>query len=347
MFEQPIAVIDFETTGIDTKSCRAIEVAVVMIEGNRITDRFSSLIRSVRHIPPEITRITGIDQKMVSAAPPPNEVMNSVYNLMSGANMAAHNASFDLAVLKRELSLSSLPEHGDEFREPPICTLRLARRLTKNLSRMRLVDVMGFYGVSFSGQSHRAESDAVATAEILLAMARDITSRYRVDSISPRQLKRIMRMRIQAVDESMRSLFLNASASAPSQRSTQSRGSAIKGKRNTTEVPPDEGVDWPALLQRIALQEKKISELAKQIELLSAENKKLKTERAEEGVRSDTKRVEPQKDGATTNEPTNDRSSEGELVCKNCDEVIPGNPIELPISLKCPCCGFLIMNYLS
>ena len=66
----PIAVIDFETTGMTpAQGARATEVAIVRMEGGRAVDRFASLMKTGVWIPPFITRLTGITNAMVDAAP--------------------------------------------------------------------------------------------------------------------------------------------------------------------------------------------------------------------------------------------------------------------------------------
>ena len=48
----PIAVIDFETTGLSpTMGDRATEVAIVLMEGDQVVDRFQSLMNAGVRIP--------------------------------------------------------------------------------------------------------------------------------------------------------------------------------------------------------------------------------------------------------------------------------------------------------
>ncbi|HRO80128.1 MAG TPA: exonuclease domain-containing protein, partial [Alicycliphilus denitrificans] len=57
----PIAVIDFETTGMmPAQGARATEVAIVLVEGGHVVERFQSLMQTGVWIPPFITRLTGI-----------------------------------------------------------------------------------------------------------------------------------------------------------------------------------------------------------------------------------------------------------------------------------------------
>ena len=64
----PIAVIDFETTGISpAHGDRATEVAIVLVESGRVVDRFQSLMNAGIRVPAFITQLTGISNAMVAA----------------------------------------------------------------------------------------------------------------------------------------------------------------------------------------------------------------------------------------------------------------------------------------
>ena len=57
----PIAVIDFETTGISPgQGARATEVAIVLLEGGVVVDRFQSLMKTGAWIPPFITQLADV-----------------------------------------------------------------------------------------------------------------------------------------------------------------------------------------------------------------------------------------------------------------------------------------------
>ena len=93
----PIAVIDFETTGMSpSQGARATEVAIVLLgRDGQVVDRFQSLMKSGAWIPPFITQLTGITNAMVNAAPDAAQVMQDAARFVGDAPMVAHNASFD------------------------------------------------------------------------------------------------------------------------------------------------------------------------------------------------------------------------------------------------------------
>jgi DNA polymerase-3 subunit epsilon len=65
----PIAVIDFETTGLSpAQGDRATEIAVVLVQGGRVVDRFQSLMNAGVRISSFITEsFTGISNAMVAS----------------------------------------------------------------------------------------------------------------------------------------------------------------------------------------------------------------------------------------------------------------------------------------
>ena len=83
---------------------RATEVAIVMMEGGRVVDRFQSLMNAGVRIPAFITQLTGITNAMVAAAPPAAQVMAEAGRFVGEVPMVAHNASFDRKFWVEELA---------------------------------------------------------------------------------------------------------------------------------------------------------------------------------------------------------------------------------------------------
>lgn len=93
---EPIAVIDFETTGMSPgHTCRATEIAAVIVEDGRIVARYQNLMNSGAYVPPFIESLTGISNAMLRKAPPAAEVMAEVAEFVGRTPLVAHNASFD------------------------------------------------------------------------------------------------------------------------------------------------------------------------------------------------------------------------------------------------------------
>lgn len=160
------AVVDVETTGRAADGAdRITEVAVVQVDEGRIVDRFTTLVRPGRPIPPPIVRLTGISDAMVASAPPFRAVADAVHDRLDGRVFVAHNAPFDRAFVDAELARAG--------RGVPVaatlCTVRLARRLLAHLPRRNLDAVTAHFGIRIAAR-HRALGDAEATALVLLRL---------------------------------------------------------------------------------------------------------------------------------------------------------------------------------
>jgi DNA polymerase-3 subunit epsilon len=173
---QPIAVIDFETTGISSeRGDRATEVAIVMLEGSRVVDRFQSLMNTGVRVPSFITRLTGISNAMLAAAPPADEVMTAASRFVGDAPLVAHNAAFD-----RKFWVGELARLGLSAPQPFACTLLLSRRLYPEAPNHKLGTLVDYHGLPRTGEAHRALADAEMAAALLGRIVHDLRTRHGV-----------------------------------------------------------------------------------------------------------------------------------------------------------------------
>lgn len=173
---ETVAVIDFETTGLSpAQGGRATEIAAVLVEDGHIVGRFQSLMNSGAWVPPFIEQLTGIDNRMLAAAPPARAVMHEVMHFTRGCPLVAHNAAFDRAFWRAEAARAGCaadPAH--EF----ACTLRLARRLYPDAANHRLATLAALHRLPEHGRAHRALADALTAARLLLRMQADLHERH-------------------------------------------------------------------------------------------------------------------------------------------------------------------------
>ena len=86
-------VIDFETTGLSPNmGDRTIEVGAVLVDNNRIVDKFQSLMNPGMRISAFIEEYTGITNKMLASAAPAPEVMKNLARFIGRHHLVAHNA---------------------------------------------------------------------------------------------------------------------------------------------------------------------------------------------------------------------------------------------------------------
>lgn len=154
------AITDIETTGGSLKTTKITEIAIVLHDGTRIIDEYSTLINPECSIPPFISRLTGIDDDMVSDAPTFYEVAKKIVEFTEDTIFVAHNVNFDYKVLRHEFK--SL---GYDFIKPHLCTVRSARYILPNHTSYSLGKLSNDLGIKIVGR-HRAKGDAIATAEL-------------------------------------------------------------------------------------------------------------------------------------------------------------------------------------
>ncbi|WKV96111.1 3'-5' exonuclease [Pseudomonas sp. H22_DOA] len=175
-----IAVIDFETTGLSpNSSCRATEIAVVMLENGRIVERYQSLMNTGVRVPAFIEQLTGISNAMLRTAPPAEKVMNEVNEFVGCTPLVAHNASFDQKFWDFELGRIKRTRLQNFA-----CSLLLARRLMPAAPNHKLGTLTTFARLPHTGQAHRAMADAEMAANLMAHLADELRSKHGVRELS-------------------------------------------------------------------------------------------------------------------------------------------------------------------
>ncbi|MFZ6719488.1 DUF1653 domain-containing protein [Undibacterium sp. Ji49W] len=191
MFEKPVVMIDFETSGMTPEQGgRVTEVAALRIVGGEIVDRYVSLINCRVRIPYFITELTGITQSMVDHAPPVSEVMPELVEFIGSDALAAHNASFDEKFLLAESDRLGLWPAYDGV----ICSVKLSRRVFPGLNSYSLGPLASSLGIRFKGSAHRAEADAEVASKLMLRIAAELGERYGFNGIDPRLLQDVNKL---------------------------------------------------------------------------------------------------------------------------------------------------------
>ena len=176
-FQVPnVLVIDTETTGLTPSEDRIVEIAAVMMSG----ERFSSLVSPIgRPIPPTASAVHHLRDADVAKAPLLSDIESGDQweHLMDAqVALAAHNAAFDRGFLVGS-GQSGSPEYYRDARW--ICTWRCAMHLwpeapshSNQVLRYFLDLTDGELGLPRGLAPHRALYDALVTAGILRRMLR-------------------------------------------------------------------------------------------------------------------------------------------------------------------------------
>ncbi|MFZ2318670.1 MAG: 3'-5' exonuclease [Pseudomonas sp.] len=196
---EPIAVIDFETTGMSPgHSCRATEIAAVIVEDGRIVARYQNLMNSGAYVPPFIESLTGISNAMLRKAPPAAEVMAEVAEFVGRTPLVAHNASFDQKFWDAELGLIQRQRVQDFA-----CSMLLARRLLPQAPNHKLGTLNSWAQLPHTGQAHRAMADAEMAANLMLFMVAQLRERHAIRDISHGLLCRLQKVPAAKIAEAL------------------------------------------------------------------------------------------------------------------------------------------------
>lgn len=160
---------DLETTGLNARNDRIIEVSAVKFENGKPVDKFSSLIKQRKPIPPEIVKLTGITDQKLKRAPEMESVLWDFAKWLGDARtgktiLVAHNAEFDLKFLRHYFHLYGIPATM-VYKD----TLSMSRKKLPDIKDHKLGTVAEHFGIKLE-HAHRAESDAETCGKIFIEL---------------------------------------------------------------------------------------------------------------------------------------------------------------------------------
>jgi DNA polymerase-3 subunit alpha (Gram-positive type) len=154
-------VFDIETTGLDPLKNEITEIGALKIKGKELENVFSHLIKPAKPIPPEITRLTGIDDEIVKDSPLVKEIIPKFIDFIGSSALIAHNAEFDFSFIKAQSEKLGLKPLDNSV----ICTVKIARYLIPHLQNHKLHTVASHFGLRVQNR-HRAIGDVELTFQI-------------------------------------------------------------------------------------------------------------------------------------------------------------------------------------
>lgn len=184
-------IFDVETTGLRTGVDRLTEIGAVKYVDGAERARFQTFVNPERHIPEEITQLTGITDAMVARAPKEAEAVRRFFEFCGNdAVLVAHNASFDTQVIRSVCS-----RNGIEYNYSHIDTLVLAQGLIKTIKNYKLDTISNHFKLP-KFDHHRADEDAGALAAIFeklleLAVEKGVENVSQINELIPADPKRL------------------------------------------------------------------------------------------------------------------------------------------------------------
>ncbi len=160
--ETTFVCIDCETTGLDIKNDRVIEVAIALFRGDEILAKYESLVNPLCDIPESSYSIHKISKEMVSESPTINLILPEVFKLAARYPIIGHGIDFDIEILYHEAQRYNLPTHLRA--NTRVDTLRLGRLYGESPSNS-LEMLRSHFNIEEEG-AHRAMNDVMVNIQV-------------------------------------------------------------------------------------------------------------------------------------------------------------------------------------
>ena len=159
--------IDFETA--NEKRNSPCSIGIVVVEDGQIIEKIHYLIKpkEMRFMPINIG-IHGIRPSMVENELEFDEIWGKIKHYFDKTLVVAHNAAFDISVLRSTLNLYGIESPSFNY----ICTMKLSRNFYSELENAKLNTVNKFLEYEF--KHHDALADALACSNILLNISKEL-----------------------------------------------------------------------------------------------------------------------------------------------------------------------------
>lgn len=159
-----IVSIDFETA--NEKRFSPCAIGIVVANGDKVVDEFYSLINPQMEFSSFNIDVHGITSWDVKDAPTFTELWPTLQRYLTNNLVVAHNASFDMSVIRHTLDYYNLPYPEMDY----ICTRNIAKRVWPNLMNHKLDTIARYYNITF--EHHHALEDARVCWKVLLQAMR-------------------------------------------------------------------------------------------------------------------------------------------------------------------------------
>ena len=171
--------IDLETTGLNPKRDRIIEIGAVKVRNGHVTDTFQQLIDPKQQLEERVEILTGITSKELEGHSTIQQILPQLQEFLGDDVLLGHRVLFDYSFLKRAFTNEKI-----SFERKGIDTLKLARQFVTECESKKLESLCKHYEIKH--QAHRALGDAMATVELYQILAENY---YQEDVFAPKPLE--------------------------------------------------------------------------------------------------------------------------------------------------------------
>ncbi len=172
-----IIIFDLETTGLNANEERITEIGAVKLRNLEIVEEFQSFVNPEKHIPENITKITGIDDSMVADAPSEREAILKFIEFCGGAPLVAHNAKFDMSFVRACCNRCRIPYKAHSIDTLALCKAGVPNRKSYSLDAMADHFNLGDFN------HHRAVDDAKMLSQIFIKLVEEVRKGRTVEKL--------------------------------------------------------------------------------------------------------------------------------------------------------------------
>ena len=179
---QDYVCLDLETTGLDPKTDKIIEIGAVKVRGGEIVDSFQSFVNPGRILPEKIVELTGICDEDLKDAMSIETVIPKFLEFSGNDCFLGHSVLFDYSFMKKAVVNLDGKNKYEKF---GIDTLKISRKHLASLESRKLSYLCAYYGID--QKAHRALGDAMATHFLYQRLLKDFYEGNETDFV-PGQL---------------------------------------------------------------------------------------------------------------------------------------------------------------
>lgn len=165
-----IIFFDTETTGLNFRHCKIIELAMLTVENGEIIDEYDVFVDVDKPLDPKITKLTGITDEMISNYGIYEDIVaeDLKERLTPGTLMVAHNCQFDLMFVYNLLK-RHYPDEADDIVANVDWLDTVSVLKDRKEFPHKLIDAVKYYGIE-EVNFHRAIDDTKALFEVAIAL---------------------------------------------------------------------------------------------------------------------------------------------------------------------------------
>ncbi|MCX4297098.1 MAG: 3'-5' exonuclease [Lachnospiraceae bacterium] len=172
--------LDIETTGLNPRYDKIIEIGAVRVRDGKAEDTFSSFVNPAKSLPTRIIELTGIQDADVCKAPYIDEVLDAFLTFAGDDVLLGHNLIFDYSFVKK-----AAVNCKKSYERTGIDTLKIAKCFLGDLESRSLGFLCEYFQIALD--AHRALNDAIAAHTLYQILAQKYGN-VETKPFQPRQL---------------------------------------------------------------------------------------------------------------------------------------------------------------